>query len=502
MAFNLLGRWRSALAGSSHLQLVRLMPAASPWLTALAAATLLVGAALPSAFAVASGQVIAAFVGHLSLVTPLVLLGGVFVLQQAIGPVRAAAADGLGRRFKTSVGLRVMAATLAPATIAHLEDPDVLDHVDAARTPGWVDPRIAATALVNQLGMWLQGVVAVLLLAQFNEWLAAVVLAAYVYRHWVLKRTEHQLFTIRWGRAQRLRRADYLRNLAMTPAAAKELRIFGLGDWLVGRFEQTWLAAMAELWATRPNLNRYIAVASAPAVASLALSIGLLGHAALAGGISLAQFMVYSQALALVTRTIGAYSDDDSRVALGAAGLQPLERLEQKIAGETKLHLAGRRDADGLPRREVRFEGVGFAYGGGSARAVFERLDLTIPAGQSLAIVGANGAGKTTLIKLLARLYDPSAGRITVDDIDLRDLDPRLWQRRLAVLFQEFTHYAFSAADNIGLGAVEYLGSAERIQAAATQAGAAGIIEGLPFGWQTTLSRQFTGGTELSGGEW
>jgi ATP-binding cassette subfamily B protein len=163
--------------------------------------------------------------------------------------------------------------------------------------------------------------------------------------------------------------------------------------------------------------------------------------------------------------------------------------------------ISGTAAAGGLPRREIRFNRVRFAYPG-ATRNVFDGLDLTIPAGRSTAIVGSNGAGKTTLIKLLGRLYDPSEGNITVDGLRLTSLSPAGWRARLAVVFQDFTAYEMSARDNIAFGASELAQQQSALVTAAQQAGALDLIEGLSAGWDTILSRAYTGGTDLSGGQW
>ncbi|HWI03108.1 MAG TPA: ABC transporter ATP-binding protein, partial [Acidimicrobiales bacterium] len=148
-----------------------------------------------------------------------------------------------------------------------------------------------------------------------------------------------------------------------------------------------------------------------------------------------------------------------------------------------------------------RFEGVRFAYPG-TTRDVFTDLDLTIHPGTSLAIVGGNGAGKTTLIKLLARMHEPQGGIIRVDGTPLDHFDPAAWRRRLAVIFQDFVRYELPAADNVGFGGVGLLGDDRALSAAATKAGAADLIHRLPAGWDTPLNRQYTGGADLSGGQW
>jgi ATP-binding cassette subfamily B protein len=154
-----------------------------------------------------------------------------------------------------------------------------------------------------------------------------------------------------------------------------------------------------------------------------------------------------------------------------------------------------------VPRQNIRFEDLGFRYPGRND-AVYSSLNLEIEAGRSLAIVGENGAGKTTLVKLLAGLYEPTSGRITVDGIDVREFDATSWQKRVAAIFQDFVQYMLPARDNVGFGALHRAGDPDALDRAADLAGADGIIARLDNGWDTVLSRQFADGTDLSGGEW
>jgi len=149
----------------------------------------------------------------------------------------------------------------------------------------------------------------------------------------------------------------------------------------------------------------------------------------------------------------------------------------------------------------ITFEQVTFGYPGHDA-PVLRDLDLVLEAGQSVALVGENGAGKTTLLKLLAGFYEPTAGRILVDGRDLRDIDPQAWRRRLAVIFQEFTRFELSAIENITLAGPDHPDARSFARAAAEAASADAIIESLPLGWDTVLSRAFTDGVDLSGGQW
>jgi ATP-binding cassette subfamily B protein len=152
-------------------------------------------------------------------------------------------------------------------------------------------------------------------------------------------------------------------------------------------------------------------------------------------------------------------------------------------------------------RTGIRFEGVTFRYPR-SDRTTLADLDLEIPAGRIVAILGANGAGKSTLVKLLCRFYDPQAGRITVDGIDLRHVDVDMLRRSISAVFQAPIRYAATAAENIAFGDVEQPMSASRITAAAVAAGAHETIQRLPEGYATKLGTLFAGGTDLSVGEW
>src|SRR5207249_3051179 len=152
--------------------------------------------------------------------------------------------------------------------------------------------------------------------------------------------------------------------------------------------------------------------------------------------------------------------------------------------------------AEGLPADEIRFDGVTFGYPGGSL--VLDSLDLVIPAGRSLAIVGENGAGKTTLVKLLCRMYEPALGRIEVDGIDIASLDVTAWRRRLAAVFQDSVRFELSAAVNIAYGRVDVADDAAGMEAAAVDAGIDDAIVALPKGFATLLSSEYPGGADLS----
>jgi ATP-binding cassette subfamily B protein len=159
----------------------------------------------------------------------------------------------------------------------------------------------------------------------------------------------------------------------------------------------------------------------------------------------------------------------------------------------------------------IRFEGVGFKYpaggdaAGGGASAdkwALRNVDVFVPKGQSLALVGENGAGKTTFIKLLAGLYDPTEGRVLLDGRDVRAWDERELRARIGVIFQDFNEYQLALRENVAFGSVDHLDNELRVGRAVDQGGAKELVSTLAGGLDTQLGRWFAGGVELSGGQW
>jgi ATP-binding cassette subfamily B protein len=508
-------RWVAWLADSPRWTVMADAARIGPRLTAALAGLTLATALLPTAAALAMGALLGALPGTVAhglgsaagrqAVASMAALGAVFVLQQLAGPLQSNAGEALGRRYMGWMHRRVMRAALRPATIRHLEDPQLHDKVRQSLGGGNLGARITGIAGAPRgLAIWagerLRGAAALLVVAHFSPWLALLLAAAWLHHQRRLRAVHNELIAARLLRTPGMRHADYLGGLPLAGGVAKEVRVFGLGRWLGERFQRAWLGQMEDLWAKRRGLPSRMALATLPVLAADVLAVGLIGRAAVLGEIGLGALVVYVNGV-LQSQAFGSVSDSDQTVQYGTAGLKTLAELEGAVAHDPRLALPGSRPAPQRLREGIRFENVWFGYPG-RPQPVFRGLTLEIPAGHSLAIVGANGAGKTTLIKLLARLYDPHAGRITVDGVDLRELDARSWQRRVAAIFQDYVRYQLPAYDNIALGAPERQAERPLVAEAARRAGALQLVEGLPRGWETVLSREYTGGADLSGGQW
>jgi ATP-binding cassette subfamily B protein len=489
---------------------VRLLPRVHRGASWLLAAAVVVSAALPIGIAVLTGLLVgsipAAVGGGFDSPagrTTLGLLAAVAALvvaQRVLAPLQEALAVTLGRRVERHLRERVMAAVGRPSGIAHLEDPDVLAQLRIVRGLG-VDtnrPDLAVEALSRVLPSWVQALGSAAILCWFHWWLGLAWLLVWPAVLFVMQREYVRAGQVGYGLSDALRRAEYLRDLSITAPAAKELRIWGMLDWLLAGYERAWRVAMAPVWQVRRPRARVLFGSSGAVLAINLLSYGLLAYAATRGAPGLAAVAVYTQALARAN-VFMAFDDQNAHLSYAAVTVPKILDLDRRLAAGGRT--ATRDLPPAAPRERIRFEGVRFSYPG-TDRDVFAGLDLTVPAGRSLAIVGENGAGKTSLVKLLCGLYEPTAGRITVDGAGLSELDPAAWRSRIGVLFQDFARYQLSAADNIGLGAPAFAQDRARLRAAAERAGALPLIESLPRGWDTVLSREYEGGVDLSGGQW
>jgi ATP-binding cassette subfamily B protein len=419
-------------------------------------------------------------------------------MQQLLGPLTDAVAEKLGRKVDGSIRRIIMRATLSPPGIGHLEDPATLDRISLAQGVGLahVTPGDAVIGLAENAGLYLQMIGGAVVVALFNPLLSLWLVAANLFARSRLLRETSKRVQVVTGQSQRLRRSNYFRDLALTPDAAKETRIFGMGPWIMDRFRAGSHDVLAKMWAERKQVGRLPLLWFVPGAAALLVSLYLLGRSTLDGNITLSAMAITAQAV--LTAGTWFVSDSDLLIQYGGAAVGPA--LE--VADELRTSPGpGGAAADVDARAPIVLDHVSFRYPGRTDN-VFDDLDLRIEPGRSLAIVGRNGSGKTTLVKLLCRLYDPVSGVVRAGDADLKSIDPRSWRRGIAAIFQDFVKYELPATANIGFGARHLADDRAALVHAARRAGALEAIERAPAGWDSTLSREYRGGIELSGGQW
>ncbi|MHC3468625.1 ABC transporter ATP-binding protein [Streptomyces sp. 7R007] len=298
---------------------------------------------------------------------------------------------------------------------------------------------------------------------------------------------------------QHARAGNLLSSLLIEPAAAPEIRVHGVGPFLLRHFHAMSETAEAE----QARLARL--AARTGLIASAWTGLATVATYATLGGLLLAGAMALSVAgTAVIAIRTGSSSLDNLVLEINALHQEALFVGDlQKLyveAAERAIPVGG----EPLPDdpREIRFENVTFSYPGESARPALDDVTLTLPLGRIVALVGENGSGKTTLVKLLAGLYTPDRGRILWDGVDAATADRRLLAERIAMVAQDFKRWPFTARVNVAVGRPEVPLTEERLATAVAEAGAGDVVAGLPRGLDTLLARNFSGGHELSGGQW
>jgi ATP-binding cassette, subfamily B, bacterial len=407
----------------------------------------------------------------------------------------------VGLRLGIDLNVRILEKA-ARLELAQFENPEFYDKLTRARREASSRPLslIQSNFQVLRGGLTLIGYIA--LLVRFSGWMALAVLMATIPAFIAEARFSGAAFRLRNWRSPDSRRLTYLEYVLANDEHAKEVKLFGLGPLLLGRYKTLAESFFAD--------DRKLAVQRA--VWGYALS--LLSTAVFYG----------SYALIVVATVRGRLSLGDMTLGLVAfrQGQQSFQSVLSALGGmyEDTLYMSNLFDYFAIPtdlprargplavvRAEegIRFEGVGFRYPGSGPdgeRWALRGVDVFIPKGQSLALVGENGAGKTTFIKLLANLYQPTEGSVLLDGRDLRVWDEVELRRRIGVIFQDFNEYQLALRENVAFGSVEHLADDLRVGRAVDQGGAKELVAGLAGGLETQLGRWFGGGVELSGGQW
>jgi ABC-type multidrug transport system fused ATPase/permease subunit len=488
----------SALTQRQEWRFFAALPKADRPLAVAFWVVLLLRGVLPALFAVATGIVIGEVQHHRSATVGVTVAALTFVALQVLAPLHQAISQNLGSRMAAWLFDRLTDACVAPPGIAHLEDPTLTSDLTVAREfdAGMTGPpmRLNVEFIGTGLLDLVSGVAGAALLFGYRWWAPLVLIAGWGSTHWLLRESSvwRDRNTDEVRSAQR--DADYAYRLAVDPPAAKELRLFGLVGWTVERFierrrrlfrlqyEATRLREKSVLWCL-------VVVLAANAAVFVALA-----YDATHGGLSLGRLVVFAQGA--VGASMIAFGGLNWALDGAAAPVAAVLRLEAAMAPAGALR-RGNGDAAGMPAAEIRLREVAFGYPH-TPQVVLDGVDLTIPAGSSLAIVGVNGAGKTTLAKLLCRLYDPTSGAIEVDGVDLRDLDIEGWRRQVTAVFQDFVRLELSLRENVApMSSTSQVASDDDVRAALALAGAEDLAD-----LDTPLTKSFAGGTDLSGGQW
>jgi ATP-binding cassette subfamily B protein len=465
---------------------------------------------------------------------------GLVLAQATVNRVGGLVRSVLGSRLGNDINIAILERA-QQLELRHFEDPEFYDRLTRARREASSRPLslVSETFSLVQSALTLAGYAA--LLVRFNAWVVLVLMVATIPATIAEMKYSKQGFRLRNWRSPDARRLTYLEYILANDKHAKEMKLFGLGPLFLGRYKD--LAERFHREDTKLMVRRTVVTYALSLLATLAFYGAYASMAVLAalGRLTLGNMTMYvlafrsgQQSFQSILSGIGsiyehnlymsnlfAYLDADLEAA-------PASKLSKEEAKPPTFHAnGGGRPTSEVPalngasngaearssnasllamppsssERGIRLVDVSFRYPG-QEKWVLRHVDLFVPEGQSVAIVGQNGAGKTTLIKLLTRLYEPTDGHIFLDGRDLKDWEESALLARFGVVFQDFNQYQLKFRENVGVGSVEHLADEQRIVRAANQGGAEPVLTSLADGLETPLGRWFQDGAELSGGQW
>jgi ATP-binding cassette, subfamily B, bacterial len=474
-----------ALAG---LTLVAgLLPAAVAWVGALIVDAVVAGMATHAATgAVVSGEVLRWVAVEAGLVV------AIAAVQRGLSASQSLLRAQLGHRVNVMILEKALTLELR-----HFEDSEFYDKLTRARREASSRPLslVGRTFGVVQNGISLTSYA--VLLWQLSPWAVLLLVGAGLPAFVAEAKFSGDAFRLFRWRSPETRKQMYLEAVIASDEHAKEVKLFGLGPRLLARYREIFHVLYDE--DRRLTLRRTVWGFGLGLVGTAAFygAYAWIGVEAVAGAITLGQMTMYlllfkqgQSAVSASLSSIGGMYEDNLYLS------NLYEYLEQEVPPAAGQATVGPKPGDG-----VRFEGVSFTYPGVETPAV-DAVSFHLRPGQAMALVGENGSGKTTLIKLLTRLYLPTAGRILVDGRDIREWDEAALRRRVGVIFQDFARYQLPVGQNVGAGDVDAFEDEARWAVAAEQGMAAPFIEEFPERYHTQLGRWFANGRELSGGQW
>ena len=423
------------------------------------------------------------------------------LVSQMTSPASSYLHTELGRKLTVTIQADVYKKIGRFVGIAYFENPEFHDTFRLASQGAQIGPSQSLGTITNLLQSTLTLVGFIGILIAFSPLLAGLVGLAALPQLYAQLKIGRQRYGLAFDLSPDERRVFYYGHVLSSPQSAKEIRLFGLADYFLNGLLRTFKRIHR---AQRRQELRELRWGLFLEVLSTLVSSGafvVVVVQAFAGRLSLGDVTLYTNAIRSVQSAL-------SGIVFALSGLnehslffthyQNLKALPQPVRVATRPRH--------VPALEsgIEIRNVSFRY----TRKhpwVLREVNLFIPAGQCLALVGLNGAGKTTLVKLLTKLYDPTEGQILWDGVDIGEFSPEDLRRSMGVIFQDFIRYDFTAQENIGLGDVEHLEDIVRIRQAAQKAGIHNTIESLPQGYQTMISRMFGdngAGVDLSGGEW
>lgn len=486
---------------------LKLVTTAAPGWTAVSAGLVLVQAALPLIALYLMKLVVDAVTSSVAgegeagfgRVLVLIAIAGGIALATAVARTLGGLASEAQGHLVTDHVLEELHRKSLEVDLSYYEDPKYFDTLHRAQLEGPFRPqRILGNLLtLGQSSATIAGII--VLLAAVHWLLAALLFVAVIPALIVRIRFANETYQWQVDRAGVQRKANYVQWLLTGQQHAKEVRLYDLGPFLDDWFRRLRAQLRGERIALSRRRSQAEVLTHVVVSAVVFGSYAFIAYQTVQGRLTIGDLVMYFGAVqrgqsllqSAFSAAAGLYEDN-----LFIGMLDEFFSLEPSVRAPDRPKPVPEPISTGFA-----VEGVSFRYPT-SDRDLIHDVSLDVAPGEMVALIGANGSGKTTLVKLLCRFYDPDDGIVSLDGVDLRDMDPREYRRRIAVVFQDFSRYQMSARQNIRLGAVGRDAVPGDVESAARRAGADGVIDSLPRGYETMLGTWIEKGEELSLGEW
>jgi len=432
-------------------------------------------------------------------IAPLIGLVAAGALSSFAGTFQTQAQRLLGQQVRRQTLDDVLEVTTA-VDLETFESPEFFDDLQRVQTNALLQPLTMSQGLIGLIGgvLGAVGLTAALILI---EPLVVPLLFASALPLWLVSRATGKLeFQFNYEQTPGERLRFYLVATLIGREEAKELRAFGLGRILRSRWQHSYIDFLDDL---RGHVQRRLVLSLSGTLATVLVTsaaFALLLSFVLSDRMGLADAGAAVLAIRLLGTRIEQIFKGITALFESSLFLQDLDGFLARAPAATSDRAEGP-PADLAPFEEVVVDDVHFGYPHADREAL-RGVTMRIGAGETVALVGENGSGKTTLAKVLSALFAPTAGRVLWDGADVGELDRRALRRQIGVIFQDFVRYQLTARENIGFGRAEAVDDLEGVRAAAKQAGADQYLEQLPEGYETLLGKEFTGGWDLSLGQW
>jgi ATP-binding cassette, subfamily B, bacterial len=429
------------------------------------------------------------------LVTLLLIQLGINVASSLLTTVQTANRELLGDTLQNRISKRILEKS-TELELQQFEDPETYDRLQVAYREVGSRPLGVFTQIITLFQATITLVSVSALMSQLGWSVVPLVLLATVPSIWVSNRFGTEGYRMLRRQAQDARVQNYLGQLLTSDAAMKEVRLFGFEDYLLKRWQAYYQKFRAQLSSLILRRSVWGLVASLSSVGFIGVATLLVLRRAATGLITVGDFGLFVQGIAQLQNQF-------ANLLSGFTGIYQNLLYMRNLFEFLELPT---RDLDSGETwqgeiNEVTFEKVSFRYPL-TEKDVLRDVSFSVKRGQALALVGENGAGKTTIVKLLTRLYEPTSGRILINGLEANRFSPGSLQKQMSIIFQDFGQYQMSVKENIALSKSEDVDLEKAIQNASQKAGAKEFIEALPQGYENQLGRWFTGGQNLSGGQW